>query len=77
MIAVEHIALQAVELGYGTCWIGAFSEEELKRILGVPQNLRVVCAMPIGVPVDKPLPRGRKKMSEVFSLNNYGNPFPS
>ena len=77
MIAVEHIALEAVELGYGTCWIGAFNEDELKKILGAPQNLRVVCAMPIGVPMDIPSPRGRKRISEVFSLNSYGNPFPS
>ena len=76
MIAVEHIALEAVELGYGTCWIGAFNEDELKKILGVPQNLRVICAMPIGVPMGMPSPRGRKKVGEVFYLNTYGSPFP-
>ncbi len=77
MIAVEHIALEAVELGYGTCWIGAFNEDELKKILSAPQNLRLVCAMSIGVPMDMPSPRERKKVGEVFSLNAYGNPFPS
>ncbi|MCO5382302.1 MAG: nitroreductase family protein [Methanosarcina barkeri] len=30
-IALEHIVLEAVELGLGTCWIGAFNEEEVKK----------------------------------------------
>ena len=29
----DSFALEAVELGYGTCWIGAFNEDELKKIL--------------------------------------------
>jgi len=33
-IALDHMTLQAVEEGLGTCWIGAFSEPEVKAILG-------------------------------------------
>ena len=29
-IALDHISLAAVELGLGTCWIGAFNEEKVK-----------------------------------------------
>ena len=51
-IALDHITLAAVELGLGTCWIGAFDEERVKEILNIPDELRFVGLMPIGYPVD-------------------------
>jgi nitroreductase len=50
-IALDHISLAAVELGLGTCWIGAFNEKKVKEILGVPDEIRVVELMPLGYPV--------------------------
>ena len=49
-IALDHISLAAVEYGLGTCWIGAFNEEKVKEILGIPEEVRVVELMPIGYP---------------------------
>jgi len=40
----------AVECGLGNCWIGAFNEEKVKEILGIPKDVRVVELMPIGYP---------------------------
>ena len=34
-IALEHIALQATELGLATCWIGSFYPEKVRTILGI------------------------------------------
>ncbi|MCW3997835.1 MAG: nitroreductase family protein, partial [Candidatus Bathyarchaeota archaeon] len=49
-IALDHISLVAVELGLGTCWIGAFNEKKVKQILGIPEEVRVVELMPLGYP---------------------------
>jgi nitroreductase len=51
-IALDHITLAAVEVGLGTCWIGAFDEGAVKAILGIPEEVRVVALMPIGYPAD-------------------------
>jgi nitroreductase len=51
-ISMEHIMLQAADLGLGTCWIGWFDEKEMRRILGIPENLKVVAFTPIGYPAD-------------------------
>ena len=37
-IACAYMILQAYELGLGTCWIGAFKEDEVKKILNVPET---------------------------------------
>ena len=51
-IALDHVTLAAVELGLGTCWIGAFNENKVKQILGIPAKVRVVTLMPMGYPSD-------------------------
>ncbi len=51
-IALDHITLAAVEQGLGTCWIGLFDEHEVKEILEIPEQIRVVELMPLGYPAD-------------------------
>ncbi|MFH2110648.1 MAG: nitroreductase family protein [Candidatus Bathyarchaeota archaeon] len=74
MTAVEHMVLAAWELGYGTCWIGAFNEDQVKELLNVPKEMTVINLLPIGVPDQTPEPRGRKNLEELFHLDRYGNP---
>jgi nitroreductase len=68
------MVLAATALGYGTCWIGAFDEKEVKRILKVPENLTVVALLPVGVPNENPQPRPRKAFKEIFFNDSYGVP---
>ena len=51
-IAVDHVTLCAAAEGLGTCWIGAFHEDQVKEILGIPPHIRVVALLPIGYPQD-------------------------
>jgi len=74
MIAIEHMVLAATALGYGTCWIGAFNEEEVKQIVNAPKELVVIALLPIGVPNENPQPRPRKSFEEIFFSEVYGKP---
>lgn len=74
MIAIEHMVLAATALGYGTCWIGALNEDEVKRIVNAPEELTVIAMLPIGVPNENPPPRPRKPFEEIFFSEVYGNP---
>jgi SagB-type dehydrogenase family enzyme len=44
----ENISLQAVSLNIGTVIIGAFSDDEVKRAIGLPRGERPLCIMPLG-----------------------------
>jgi len=70
-ISLTHFTLQAVELGYGTCWIGAFDESQVKRVLKVPEDKKVVICMTFGMPKGKHVPRGRKAVKEFIYLNQF------
>lgn len=72
MIAIEHMVLTAESLGYGTCWIGTFEEEQVKRILDIPEEMTVVALLPIGVPNEESRPRSIKDFSEIFYGEKYG-----
>lgn len=70
-IAVEHIVLQAVEEGLGTCWIGAFNQEKVKKVLDIPATCKVVALLPIGFPADKLREKVRKNLEEIVSYENF------
>ena len=72
-IALTNFTLQATELGYGTCWIGAFDEGRVKEILGVPGEKKVVICMTFGKPEGRHIPRGRKAIEEFIYANQYGH----
>lgn len=46
--ASQNIYLQATALGLGTVTIGAFHDEQVKTVLGMPQNEAPLYIMPVG-----------------------------
>ena len=51
-ISMQQLVLAATDLGLGTCWIGAFDESKVKKILTVPEKIRVVALTPVGYPAN-------------------------
>ena len=70
-IAFAYMLLQAYELGLGTCWIGAFNEDEVKSVLGVPKDVRVVALSPLGYPATNTIARSRKRLDEITCFEAY------
>jgi nitroreductase len=71
-IAFDHISLAAVEMGLGTCWIGAFDRKAVGDYLMVPEPLVVTACMTLGYPAEEPEPRHRKDMEALFFWEEYG-----
>lgn len=70
-IAVDHMTLAAQSLGLGTCWIGAFYEDQVREILGVPAGVRVVALLPLGYPAQTARATPRKKMEEIVTYEHW------
>lgn len=70
-IACAFMILQAYELGLGTCWIGAFNEGEVKKILKIPKEIRVVAMTPLGYPDQPPSQKFRKSMDQIVCHEKY------
>ena len=73
-IAIDHITLRAVELGLGTCWIGAFYEDRVKKIVNIPDYIRVVELLTVGYPQNPdPVKKRRLSLEEIYYINEWGN----
>jgi nitroreductase len=72
-IAIDHITLRAAELGLGTCWIGAFHEDKVKKILNIPNTIRVVELLTLGYPQDKTIrKKNRHELKEIVFYEEWG-----
>lgn len=70
-IAIDHMTLQAVEEGLGTCWIGSFYEDQVRTILGIPANTRVVELLALGYPNDTPKPKNRLPLKQIVCYDRW------
>lgn len=80
-IAMENIVLAATSEGLGTCWVGSFNEDEVKKLLKIPEKYRVIALLAVGYPREKlnftgkilHLMRRRKKLSDIVSFEEFGS----
>lgn len=74
-IATDHLTLQAVELGLGTCWVCLFDAIRCHEILGLPDELEPIALIPIGYPVaatDQPEEvKKRQALAEIVFWDTY------
>jgi nitroreductase len=72
-ITAEHFCLQAAELGLGTCMIGWFEEDKIKKLLQIPSDRSIGLLISLGYAVDGyPLrTKIRKPMGDILTYNKY------
>jgi nitroreductase len=70
-IALEHIALQATELGLASCWIGSFYPERVRPIVGIPENVAIIELMAVGYPADSTKEMNRQPVEKVVCYEKW------
>ena len=81
--AIENMFLKTTELGLDTCWVGAFDDGTVRRILKIPDDVKVEAMLPIGYGEEKKLKRHveRKKVDikhiTFFNQYNIRKGYPS
>jgi len=69
--ATQNMLLAACALGLATCWVGAFHEEEARRVLNIPNGVRPVAIVPVGHPAEKPEAPERRPLSEIVHHETF------
>lgn len=66
-IAVSYLTLAATDMGLGTCIMGLFDEDVIRKALAVPEDkkLRYVVAMGYPSPEDRVRDKARKPLAEI------------
>lgn len=75
--AIQSMILTAWAEGVGSNWVGFMGLEEVKPLLGIPDDLDILAIVPFGYPV-QPVGQGkknRKPLGEVASREKFSQPF--
>jgi nitroreductase len=71
--AIENMLLTAHALGMASCWVSAFDEDMLKRVINVPPEVRPQAVLPIGYPDEVVPAPTHYTMENVCFFERYGN----
>jgi len=79
-IAMQNMVLTATEEGLGTCWVGSFDGGLVRRLLKIPEHLKVVALLAVGYPRKKidltakivHFFRRRKRLDKIVCFEEYG-----
>ena len=64
-VAVTYAQLAATALGLASCWVGAFDETKVARIIELPRGERPVAMLPIGYAAEAPAQTPRRALTEI------------
>ncbi|MFN3285808.1 MAG: nitroreductase family protein [bacterium] len=70
-IACAYAQLAATALGLASCWVGAFDEQAVRRLVKAPRDLRPVALLTVGYPAETPGPTGRRSLHEVVRWETF------
>ena len=75
-LAIQNLSLKVCELGLGSVIVGSMDHKKCGKILGIPDDYKVVASIPIGKPEDpdKIGPK-KKELKDIVFLNKYGETF--
>ena len=68
-IACDHFTLQAAEEGLGTCWLGWFNEQAVKKVLNLSRSSKIDVILSVGYPQNNDIRiKNRKSLSEMSEI---------
>ena len=77
--AVQQLELTAWSQGLGTCFVGLRDQEQtqIKELLGIPQDLRLMTVLPLGYPTESARAGSklRKPLSEIAHREQFGQKY--
>ncbi|PKQ61590.1 nitroreductase [Labilibaculum filiforme] len=71
-IAIDHMTLQATELGLGTCWICNFQVRKCIDFFNLPDRIEPIAILSLGYPSDIVTPeKKRKSLDEIVHWESF------
>lgn len=69
--AIQNMLLTAHSLGLGSCWIGAFGEEQIRSLCNLPEHVNVQGIVTIGYPAETPTPPPKYRIEHVMFFEKW------
>jgi nitroreductase len=69
--SAQNILLAVHALGIGGCWIGAFDDNQVGKVLNLPTWFKPIAIIPIGYPDEKPRTPPHLPPKELIHIDRY------
>ena len=69
--AIQNMLLTAHSIGLGSCWVGAFDEEEVRRICNMPEHVNVQAVVTIGYSDEAPTPPPKYRIEHIMFFEKW------
>ncbi len=66
--AVQNILIAAHGYGLGTCWVGAFDDQQVMEVLDMPRGMVPVAIIPVGYPAEECRPPARRPVEDIVHV---------
>ena len=75
--AIENFLLKITNMGLASCWIGAFSDETVRNVLEIPENIEIEAIFPIAYPskIHKAEQKQKPGLENRIFFNAWKNKF--
>lgn len=70
-IAAAYAQLAASALGLGCCWVGAFDDVDVSKVLSVPAGMRPIAMLAVGYPAEKPDATPRRAIADLVHRERF------
>jgi len=70
-IALQSMVIAGWVQGVGSCWMGAFDENNLRNSLNLPADARIVGAIAFGMPAETPKQPPKKTLDEIVHFDEW------
>ena len=73
--AIQTFLLKIIDLGLSSCWVGSYTDENIKSCLKIPQKINIEAVLPIGYKsrTCKPKKLRKKPLEEVILWESWKN----
>ena len=70
-IAVDHMTLQAAEIGLGTCWVCNFDVKKCSDLFRIPEHIEPTVVLPLGYPDITAPEKKRMSLQEITHWESF------
>ena len=73
--SIQNLLLKLTDLGLSGNWIGAFSNETVKNLLKIPEDIDIEALIPIGYELDKEKQKPKPDLDIVLFFDEWKNKY--
>ncbi len=70
--AIYAMMLKLADLGIGSCWVGSYSDKELRKSLSIPDGVQIEAVVPIGFSEDITRKPTKKSLDNSLFWEKWG-----